>query len=340
MYFVNCRITIVSERSGQFVFFSAAKIEINRSTRTLIDTCRITIPTSSVIHSKKTGSKYNKTNRALIQRGDIVEVDVFYNSTYTYIHEFEGVVDRVTMGTPLVLECEDKMWYMKFRPLTLNGTYKLWDLLKMMTVGTELHLAPERTIPDIDIIINTEEVVVTEILRQIKKGYGLVAFITPRQHLFCGLLYTYNDYLVKLYSNVNVVNTKSLSFRDRNLDPVLVTVKVVDSSDKIKEFKYGEQGGDSKTIFLYGDDITEAKAKQMAMNEVNRFKNQKLTGSFGLKGLPIVRHTDVVKYTDVDFPERNGYYYIDGYTLTYGDSGINRNITIGALVSVSKNDEK
>src|SRR5690606_3795857 len=108
-----CKIKI-----GKLIFYSFNSVNIKRSWRTLTDTAVITLPKRLHYYEGKK-LKPIESIRDRIKTGDKVVIELGYNRVL--VKEFEGYVARSPQPTlPVQIECEDEMWQMKRREVSVS----------------------------------------------------------------------------------------------------------------------------------------------------------------------------------------------------------------------------
>ena len=313
---------------GAYTFEASNNIEIQLSTRNLVNTCKITIPTSSVIQNEN-GDKLFQDSQKAFKRGDKVSVNIGYNGEN--FNEFEGYVKQINTGTPTVLECEDSAYLLRNNYITESYlSVSLKTLLLKVVEGVGIPLSPN--IPDLTITkVSLSDTSGLDVLRELKKTYGLVSFINKDNQLYCGLAYTETGQTINLQTNLNVISTDSLSFNDRSEENVQVKVTIFNENGTQETKTFGKSGGATRTLFLY-DIESGFDVESWANSEIEKYKAQTLEGSIETFIQPRIQPTDIININDVDYPERNGNYYIEEVVINFGMNGGRRTITIGQKV--------
>lgn len=320
MKVLSCEISI-----GAFKFIKCTSVEINLSNRDLINTAIITLPASAVLKNENNNDTYKDTAK-IFNRGDAVSISLGYDGNNKT--EFEGFVSKVDPARPTVIECEDNAFLL--RSVNLNKSYQtttLKTLLSDVVAGTGLKLS--EGIPTLNVTkVVLEDTSGLEVLAELKKVYGLISYFNRNGELYCGLTYTETFGNVRLKTDVNVIDNKDLTTIDQNDKKVLIKAKVFLPNGTNKTIEVGEKGGETRTIFLYNV-ASDSEVKELAENELKKQQSVKLDGTIETFIQPEILNGDSVQYEDIDYPERNGKYYIDAVNVTFGDGGARRKLEFG-----------
>ena len=105
---LQSKITFTSKTDGtEIVFDFVNEVEIETSYENLTDTAKITIPRKLNFDGKPIAVGVD----SIFKRGDSVKIELGYFPDLRTV--FEGYISKVNPKTPIVLECEDKMFILK-----------------------------------------------------------------------------------------------------------------------------------------------------------------------------------------------------------------------------------
>ncbi len=310
----------VKLKIGKLTFDKLINCKIEKSTRLLSNTAIVELPLSAVFENTRRLSVAGN-----IKKGDKVIIELGYDGEL--IKEFEGYVTDIKDKDKTVITCEDNMY--KLRKQVDNKMFKkvkLKQLVEYIASGFEL----SGDLPDIEfekfVIKNATAL---QILQKIKDNYGLMIFLDNENKLFVGLSYTYKSGKVIYNLQENIPEDgNNLSYK--NKDDIKFKIKAVSllKDNKKLEIEAGDNEGDLRTLYFYN--ITdEGKLKELAEQEIEKYKYTGYTGTLKTFGLPYAAFGMVAKIKDKNYPAREGSYYIEGINIEFGDNGFSRKLELG-----------
>lgn len=308
--YMSSKITI-----GDYVFKNRChSVSVKSSWKSLSDTSIIKLP-----NLKRRID--NKKLEKVIAVGNPVKIELGYNDILNT--EFTGYVSAIKPAIPLEIHCEDEMWQLKQKRVSVSWkSITLKDLL--------YYLVPTATIdcPDMTLSpVRFDNITVAKALQKIKEEYLLCAYFRDKQ-LFVGLPYSEKMPTVKYHFQKNAI-MGNLEFK--NESDVKLKIKAISQKpdNKKEEFEFGDDDGDSTTLHFYN--LTKKELEVMAKQKYSEMKYSGYRGSFKAKGLPIIKHGMIADLMDDRYPERAGSFFVDECNLDYDSNGFNRTNVLGRL---------
>lgn len=292
-------------------------VEIHRSVELLADTAVIRLP----------GSEYNAALdvESRIRRGDRVTVRLGYWET-EILTEFEGWVQRVgTDNGAITLECEDDLFRMRvaLRDRQLEKV-SLKDLLNGVLSeigGYTLDCSYDWTYDRF--VINTATGY--DVLAKVQEESGADIYLDGTVlHVHPPGQMTGREVIYDFAQNVQSCD---LQYRRSDERRVRVVVKALMPDGTVRESEYGPAGGDKVEVRCAATD--DASMRSRGESEVRRLSFNGYDGSITGWLVPYVRPGDSVVLHDRDYEYKNGKYFVQAVTTTFGSSGGTRKIELG-----------
>lgn len=310
----------VNLKIGNFTFNRVISASIKKSTRLLSNTAIIELPLTAVFESNRTLSIAKE-----IKRGDKVEISLGYNGKLA--NEFTGFVEKITDDEKTVITCEDSMFL--FRKPVENKMFKdatLKDILNYIISGSGISLNGE--VPE----INFESFLLKNVsgiqaLQKIKDNYGVLVYLDNDNKLHAGLSYTYNAGAVE-YNLQKNVSKNDLAYKiEEELKYKIKAISLLKNNKKI-EIEVGDNDGELRTVHF--NNITdEAKIKELALQEIEKYKYTGYRGSLTSFGWPIAKIGMTATMKDNNYPARQGNYYVEAVETKWSSSGFSRQVELG-----------
>ena len=292
-------------------------VEIHRSVELLADTAVIRLP----------GSEYNAALdvESRIRRGDRVTVRLGYWET-EIMTEFEGWVQRVgTDNGAITLECEDDLFRMRvaLRDRQLEKV-SLKDLLNGVLSeigGYTLDCSYDWTYDRF--VINTATGY--DVLAKVQEESGADIYLDGTVlHVHPPGQMTGREVIYDFAQNVQSCD---LQYRRSDERRVRVVVKALMPDGTVRESEYGPAGGDKVEVRCAATD--DASMRSRGESEIRRLSFDGYDGSITGWLVPYVRPGDSVVLHDRDYEYKNGKYFVQAVTTTFGSSGGTRKIELG-----------
>lgn len=305
-------ITVGSWRLGML-----ESVEIHRSVELLADTAVIRLP----------GSEYNAALdvESRIRRGDRVTVRLGYLET-EILTEFEGWVQRVgTDNGAITLECEDDLFRMRvaLRDRQLEKV-SLKDLLNGVLSeigGYTLDCSYDWTYDRF--VINTATGY--DVLAKVQEESGADIYLDGTVlHVHPPGQMTGREVIYDFAQNVQSCD---LQYRRSDERRVRVVVKALMPDGTVRESEYGAAGGDKVEVRCAATD--DASMRSRGESEVRRLSFDGYDGSITGWLVPYVCPGDSAVLYDRDYEYKNGKYFVQAVTTTFGSSGGTRKIELG-----------
>lgn len=319
---LNCKISINIQNGDPIVLDFTNEIEIISSWKNLTDTATITIPKKIT----KGGESIFAGSNALIKKGDGIRIELgYFPNMKTY---FSGYITKVENTSPVVIHCDDDMYLLKQKTIS-----KSWKSVDLDTLVSDMFTASgiigaEYETPDADLgSFRITNATGCQVLEQIKKTYLLDAFYIDEK-LFVGL-----QYVSALSTEHELTFEKNIidhGLEYQNADDIKIKLKAISMlPDNTKiEIEVGDATGETRTAYFYNIK-TASELKKIAERELPKFKFTGYRGEFTTFGEPQLKHGDTIKLTSLKFPERDGEYFVDKVTTTFGQSGFRQAVEMG-----------
>lgn len=318
-----CKITI-----GDLTFHSANEIEINKTWKKYTQTAIIKIPRSMYFRKGNQSVKIEKL-KDFIKKGDKVKIELGYNMILRT--EFEGYVTNTpTMSIPYEIECQDEMWVLKHKFVSVNiEDATVRQILQAAAPGYAVSCADE-FYGDFS-MVNTTSV---KIFDELKKKAGLYTFFRGKR-LVCGI--PYSDKLVSTiiptYAIGKTIIETDIQFKYDEDTLIKVYGSCRDqSTGYVTRFNLGEDGGTRINLhFDYKLTLDELKKAVKDKYSFNK-KMGNVSGSIKTFGFPYVDHGQVVRYLDKIKEEIDEKVFIDEININVSSTiGYKKTITFGKI---------
>lgn len=326
---------------GNLTFKQFNEVKITKSVDLISDTATIILPTKFTL--RQTGEKF-QTEKA-IKVGDKVEIILRYEGTKARglnplsnplleKKEFVGYVTKIKPNTPVEIECEDVVYWLRKKSLNkmlINTSLKevMEFITKEIKVQNEvINLSLSGEIPDMKLDkFLLKDVNGAQALEKIKTDYGLSIYLDDNGKLFAGFQQTNNALQVVKYDfNKNMI-AQNLEFQ--RAEDVKLKVKCVGfKKDNSKiEVEVGDSDGELKT-YHYQNISSAEELKKIGENELKKFKVDGYKGSLTSFFMPFATRGMSVELTDKNYPKRQGRYFIPKVEVEFGTNGGRRIVTL------------
>jgi hypothetical protein len=299
---------------GPYKWNGLVNCEVNSSWDNLTDTCTITFPR----RVSWKGQSLISGNDPLIKKG--VEVEIFTGYDDNNDPSFKGYVTQMMPHVPAEIKCEDEMW--KLKQSTITKSYRdvqLKDLLKDVAPGYLFEAPDVRLGP-----FRINKATPAQVLEVLRKKYFLRSFFRDGT-LYVGLAYwpeLQEKHLIRF--NLHVVE-HNLTYQRSEDTKINLKVIVINRDNTKTEYQFGDEDGEQRTLHYY--DLEEDEVNHIGDQELERLKYTGYRGELTIFGKPFIRHGDIVKIIDPEYPEREGSYVIKSVVRTFGIDGYRQTIT-------------
>lgn len=319
MYVLTCKIEIDGDSSWELD--KVTSVEITRDVGQLTDTCRLTFPKNI---------KWDGESRPPFKRGDGVKVWLGYDGDLQLA--FVGYVRDVGFKTPVVLNCEDEMYQLKY----MEAQKKAYTSVDIETLLRDqlgnaytINVLGEQNLGQYRVQADT----VASLLGHLAEN-GIRSFFKyedGKPVLYAGVLFERSGQKATqaFRTGVNLIDYSGLEWKDSQ--DVRICVKAISLMPDNKKIKVevGDSDGERRTLHTYNKQESELKA--WAEQELIRLKVDGLTGSFKTFGYRLADVMDPIGVIIDD--EKRGVYQVAKNVITFGDSGFRQDITLGQRVN-------
>lgn len=297
-------------------------VEVHRSVELLADTAKIVLPASQFNAALNVEDK--------IKRGDFVSIGFGYEETGQAL-EFQGYVQRIsTDDGNITLECEDRLFlFRKAVPDTQQKKVSLKDLLQWVIdqTGTGLKLDCSYTWTYDNYV--TSSATGYDVLKKVQEESGADIYIDgDTLHVHAPGEKVGNEVLYDFSLNVEDCD---LTYRRAEDRKVKVVVKSLQADGTVKEMEFGESDGDKVEVRANSTDSASMTSRGEA--ELKRRSYTGYDGSITTWLVPYIQPGDKATLHDRDYEYKDGSYYVQSVTTTFGADGGKRKVELGFKLS-------
>lgn len=293
--------------------FSECKIE--SSWKSLTDTAEITLPRKVKDFDRMRVSEW-------FREGDPIEIWLGYDGNLSL--EFQGYINKVPAGIPLLVSCEDEMY--KLKRTTVSVSIKDCTLKQLLS-----KIAPGYSVVCDDTKLGNvrySEVSVSQILEDLQQKQIYTWFEGKELH-------SYNTSKADVDPvDILLEHTAGESLKQKAIEDTLVIMSLIRKKGKKLKVQYGEtNAGNRITKEISGIEISEAELKQEAEKLYREAKQPGLDGDLTLFGVPRVQHGYPIRLRSVLYPEKDGTYYVNAVTKVVSPPGYSQVCKLGNKVA-------
>ena len=321
--FLMCSVVTI----GQHELQAVESIEIESSSSFLADRATIKVP------SQIRGRAYQLEGK--IKRGDKVSIKLGYNNDMKV--EFLGYVRSLKPNSPFEIECEDALTLFR-KPIVSKimknvsvpqiAQYVVDEVNKQLPSDNKVKLVTDFKGFQFD-KFTIHEANGWEVLDKLRSETGLAVFARGND-LHVNLQYTYRP----LNSNItydtskNIRDTTNLEYQKAGDKRQLIKVIGRDAKGRRIEAEAGETGGDVRTVHRHAvSDVNTLKS--MAANMLKESNYDGYTGAIQGYLQPFIEVGSAAKIVDIDYPERQGTYYVKAVKTNFSINGGIRTVELG-----------
>lgn len=308
-----------TDRRDRLIIRRVNNVEIESSWKQLTDKAEITLPRNVSFFEK------NKL-RDVFRRGDRVIIQLGYDEVL--ITEFTGYIQQVSANIPVLVKCQNEMFKIKQIPVNYSSAdISLEKLLNDIIPGYEIDALEGCQLGKVRFAQTT----VGEVLEKLQQDMKIYTYVEPgTKKIISGKIYSDNSddkpFLFDLERNIV---SNDLNYKNKDDVRVKVNGTAINGGEKL-EFSFGDADADKNIDWQFlvkTQPDLEAQVKRMyEQNKIDGFE-----GSFTAFGIPSVTHGRKVKLTSTLYPDRQGTYYVEGVSKTFGTSGYRQQIKLGNL---------
>lgn len=314
---------------GQYIFNQITDVQIEKSIDDLCDTAIIKMPTNFKV--KGEDNKLISVETA-INKGEEVSIYLGYENKYFGL-EFKGYVSKISPKFPIEIHCEDSMFLLRRKIFnkSFNQPTELKEILQFLVQDLPIELSPK--IPSFVlnkyIIKNANG---AQVLQNLKQDYLLHAFIDDDNKLFVGLKQDINNQKTCAYDlNYNIIEN-NLEFAEPVDDLVQFVGTYIDTSNKVHTYKVGKEGGSVRETNFKNTINDFDLMKKIIDEQYKEYLKGKYKGSVKSFLIPFATRGMTAKIIDIDHKNREGQYFINKVSVSYGSSGARRDVYISNVL--------
>lgn len=315
-----CGVITFPKHKGRQEFkirrFSECKIE--SSFKGLTDTAEIILP-----------RKVKDFDRMKIEEwfrpGDPVKIELGYNNNFHT--EFVGYIKATPGGIPLTLDCENEMYHLKRKVISVSKrSCKLKELLQAIVPGYEI-------VCDETQLMGTfrfDNMTQAQCLDELKKQGIVCYFVDKVLHAL--------DTRSRLDGRTHSILIESTAFESIKLKEVHQTKVLIELIRKIGKRVKVEHGDENPGLVIKrtysGLKMSESEMQNMAKSLYKLAKTPGLDGDVTLFGIPRVKVGDYLKISSSiykDAPEYGKAYSVDAVTKTFNSKGFRQVCKLGDI---------
>lgn len=292
--------------------FESCKIE--SSWKNLTDTAEFTIPRKVKDFDRNGVSEW-------FREGDPVEIWLGYDGVDNLVKEFQGYIKQVPAGIPLVITCEDEMYKLKRRTVSISKK------------DCELKELLEEIAPDYTVVC--DEGVKLGNVRYSKMTAGQVLEALQDNGIYSwfvgGELHAYEVSRSDIDPvRILLERTVSEGLKQKEIEKTIVALSLIRRKGKRTNVEYGDdQAGKRIKKEISGIEMSEAELRAEAKRMYELATTPGLDGDITLFGLPRLQHGMIVDMYSELYKEKNGKYYVDSITKTFDKNGYRQVCKLG-----------
>jgi len=318
MPYVLCsRISI-----GGMSFGGVHDVQIERSIYKLGATAVVKVPVTAILQYSGMPPTEIETAKA-IKAGDPVSIELGYDGIYNL--EFKGYVKQLNLKTPLEIVCEDAFYLTRKKSITLSGKTTLQDVLKKS--GLDIAYCTTLTLSQFQV----DNRPVSWVLGKLQKDYGLSIFFDINGKVYASDPFKVVGDTVKYTLRKNVIKDDDLKYQ--LAEDVRLKIKAVciyRDGTKV-EAEIGASDGTEKTIYFY--DVQDKNELIVLANAaLKRHSYDGYSGRIETFLFPFAAPAMLAELRDEVYNMRDGRYYVESVTVSYGRSGARRTVEIGLKI--------
>ena len=315
---MDWKITFKTKESS-YQLMLISEVDIDASVENLVDTATITLPEAvmnKVLDFEQT-----------IGRGSEILIELGYDKNLQ--REFVGYVqDIVTNESSLKIVCEDALFLfrvgVKDAEMKPTSSKKIAESIvdqidKTFKVSCDYDIGFEKFI--------IHQATGYDVLKKLQEETKAnIYFDTDSK-----VLHIHPPYVEKggdvVYSMQHNIEKSSLEYK-RALDKkVEVTIESIDLKGNVRSYTAGTTGGDKITMKVGA--VTESDMEKIAETVLQQNNYDGFDGSIDTWLFPFVKPTYSAHYSDEDYPDKKGVYYVVSTKTTFSDAGGKRVVKFG-----------
>lgn len=317
MYTMAYDITVGDYRIGML-----DAVEIHKSVELLADTAEIRLPATEYNTALEVEEK--------IKRGDAVSIRLGYEES-GLVEEFRGWLQRIaTDNGTLKLVCEDDLFrYRKDISDAVLKKVRLSELLEKVVEGTGTGDAIDCSYSWTYSKFIINDATGYDVLKKIREECGADIYVRD------GVLHLHPPGEVvgkeRIYDFVLNVEDNDLTYRTTEDNRFRIVVKANMPDGTVRKIEVGSTGGDKIVV---KSPVADADVmRQRGEAELKRRSFNGYDGSITTWLIPECCPGDTAVIHDRDYPRKDGTYFVNSVTTTFGKEGGKRKIELGFRIS-------
>lgn len=318
---------------GSYQLAMLDKVEIKKSVELLAATCVITLPDAAYNFILKDANQ--------LQRGDKVTVQLGYDGKLQT--EFIGYLLHVnTDKENIELTCEDSLFLLRktvknkqFKSVSVKdiANYILTQASVKMDINCTMTVTYDKFT-----IANANAYDVLKKLQEDTKAHIWIE-TPPGKTPILHIHNLYEEVSGKVaYSMQHNVEESDLKYRYADDLKIQIVIKYTDAKGVMKEFKYGNTGGEQKVSMVSG--LSEDGMQQRAKNEYDSWVYDGYEGDITGWLIPYCEPTYEAAVLDEEYPEKDGIYYVSGVETSFSSDGGKRKAKLSKKLASIKNGQE
>ena len=244
----------------------------------------------------------------LFRKGDAISITLGYDGNE--VEEFSGYVLQVSTGFPVEIKCEDEMYMLKRKTVSISKrSCTLKELLSEIASGYKIQ-CDDASIGS----IRYSKVLASEILDDLKQKMGFYTYFRGKT-LVCGRTSIDGG----KHQQIVIEKQANDTLKEKSIEKVYVRMESLQRNGKMLKFDIGEKS--SNNIVLKQPNLTEIEIKKIVHATYEQALKPGLDGELTLFGIPRLEHGMIANLVSVLYPEKNGSYYIDSVKKTVSPDG-------------------
>ena len=317
---LNMNWNITFKSNGlKYKLMLISEVEITESVENLVDTAIITLPEAvmnKVLDFENT-----------ISRGSEISIELGYDDDLR--KEFTGYVKEITTNdSSLKILCEDSLFL--FRVGVKDAEMKPTSMKKIAQSLIDQIDKSFKLSCDFDIgyeKFTIHQATGYDVLKKLQEETKANIYFDTENKT----LHIHAPYLEKggdvVYSMQKNIEKSSLEYKRAIDKKVEVTIESIDLKGKVRSYTTGTTGGDKVTIKVGA--VSTLDMKKIAEVALQRNNYDGLDGSIDTWLIPYVKPTYSARFSDQDYPEKSGIYYVISTVTTFSDAGGKRVVKFG-----------
>jgi hypothetical protein len=303
-------------------FKGVHEVRIERSIYKPGATATVKVPVTAVRQQSGLPPAQIETAKA-VKAGDPVRIELGYDGVYHL--EFAGYVKQLNLKTPLEIECEDAFYLTRKKSVTLSGKTTLAAVLKKC--GLNVAYCATLNLQQ----FQADKKPVSWVLGKLKKDYGLVIFFDTDGRVYAAEPFKVTGDTVKYSLRENVINDDNLKYQlAEDVKLKIKAICIYRNGTKV-EATVGASDGTEKTVYFY-DVENQKELTALAAAELKRYSYDGYSGKIETFLFPFAAPAMLAEMRDAVYNERDGRYYVESVTTSYGTSGARRTVEIGLKI--------